>query len=171
MDELKYKYEQMNAAHSHLILEKEEEIKNLQKTIEELKAQLPGERGDAQTLNSDIFQETKVKILRKKEVQHLRDQELRLNREPERLRSHLLESEESYTQEILAAEDKEIKLRQKVTLLEEKLVASSKASHQASVQIESLQEQLSLVSQQRDENALQLSLSQERVRHLCPVIK
>ncbi|VTJ61506.1 Hypothetical predicted protein [Marmota monax] len=164
MDEFKYKYEQMNAAHSHLILEKEEEIKNLQKTIEELKAQLPGERGDAQTLNSDIFQETKVKILRKKEVQHLRDQELRLNRELERLRSHLLESEEPYTQEILAAEDKEIKLRQKVTLLEEKLVASSKASHQASVQIESLQEQLSLVSQQRDENALQLSLSQERVR-------
>ncbi|XP_076961236.1 thyroid receptor-interacting protein 11-like [Callospermophilus lateralis] len=96
--------------------------------------------------------------------QHLQDQELRLNRELERLRSQLLESEESYAQEILAAEDKEIQLRQKVTLLEEKLATSSKASHQASVQIESLQEQLSLVSQQRDENALQLSLCQERVR-------
>ncbi|KAM5165972.1 thyroid receptor-interacting protein 11-like [Callospermophilus lateralis] len=107
---------------------------------------------------------TKVKILRTKEVQHLQDQELRLNRELERLRSQLLESEESYAQEILAAEDKEIQLRQKVTLLEEKLAISSKASHQASVQIESLQEQLSLVSQQRDENALQLSLCQERVR-------
>ncbi|KAM5165973.1 thyroid receptor-interacting protein 11-like [Callospermophilus lateralis] len=107
---------------------------------------------------------TKVKILRTKEVQHLQDQELRLNRELERLRSQLLESEESYAQEILAAEDKEIQLRQKVTLLEEKLATSSKASHQASVQIESLQEQLSLVSQQRDENALQLSLCQERVR-------
>ncbi|KAM5166786.1 thyroid receptor-interacting protein 11-like [Callospermophilus lateralis] len=96
--------------------------------------------------------------------QHLQDQELRLNGELERLRSQLLESEESYAQEILAAEDKEIQLRQKVTLLEEKLATSSKASHQASVQIESLQEQLSLVSQQRDENALQLSLCQERVR-------
>ncbi|XP_076965831.1 thyroid receptor-interacting protein 11-like [Callospermophilus lateralis] len=155
MDELKYQYEQMNAAHSQLLLDKEEEIKNLQTTIEKIKAQLPGERGDAQTLNSDIFQETK---------QHLQDQELRLNRELERLRSQLLESEESYAQEILAAEDKEIQLRQKVTLLEEKLATSSKASHQASVQIESLQEQLSLVSQQRDENALQLSLCQERVR-------
>ncbi|KAM5165985.1 thyroid receptor-interacting protein 11-like [Callospermophilus lateralis] len=222
MDELKYQYEQMNAAHSQLLLDKEEEIKNLQTTIEKIKAQLPGERGDAQTLNSDIFQETKVKILRTKEVQHLQDQELRLNRELERLRSQLLESEESYAQEILAAEDKEIQLRQKVTLLEEelatsskqhlqdqelrlnrelerlrsqlleseesyaqeilaaedkeiqlrqkvtlleeKLATSSKASHQASVQIESLQEQLSLVSQQRDENALQLSLCQERVR-------
>ncbi|KAM5165975.1 thyroid receptor-interacting protein 11-like [Callospermophilus lateralis] len=164
MDELKYQYEQMNAAHSQLLLDKEEEIKNLQTTIEKIKAQLPGERGDAQTLNSDIFQETKVKILRTKEVQHLQDQELRLNRELERLRSQLLESEESYAQEILAAEDKEIQLRQKVTLLEDKLATSSKASHQASVQIESLQEQLSLVSQQRDENALQLSLCQERVR-------
>ncbi|KAM5144307.1 thyroid receptor-interacting protein 11-like [Callospermophilus lateralis] len=349
MDELKYQYEQMNAAQSQLLLDKEEEIKNLQTTIEKIKAQLPGERGDAQTLNSDIFQETKVGSslasltghissftreillddlgdpeaalhhcweeemettdstlrcenerlkkyctdleekheasdlqinhqsvsyqyqLQQKEVeisrhlkarqivlqnqvfqlqaaaqwvpsgaggvptttalapfgsgisshfsafrdddmdfsdiilsrqetsrlsikvaryepevghsrqiaeaqgkyhsdtseickQHLQDQELRLNRELERLRSQLLESEESYAQEILAAEDKEIQLRQKVTLLEEKLATSSKASHQASVQIESLQEQLSLVSQQRDENALQLSLCQERVR-------
>ncbi|KAM5163001.1 thyroid receptor-interacting protein 11-like [Callospermophilus lateralis] len=348
MDELKYQYEQMNAAHSQLLLDKEEEIKNLQTTIEKIKAQLPGERGDAQTLNSDIFQETvgsslasltghissftreillddlgdpeaalhhcweeemkttdstlrcenerlkkyctdleekheasELQInhqsvsyqyqLQQKEVeisrhlkarqivlqnqvfqlqaaaqwvpsgaggvptttalaplgsgisshfsafrdddmdfsdiilsrqetsrlsikvaryepevghsrqiaeaqgkyhsdtseickQHLQDQELRLNRELERLRSQLLESEESYAQEILAAEDKEIQLRQKVTLLEEKLATSSKASHQARVQIESLQEQLSLVSQQRDENALQLSLCQERVR-------
>ncbi|XP_046318891.1 thyroid receptor-interacting protein 11-like [Marmota monax] len=304
MDDLKYQYEQMNAAHIQLILEKDEEIKNLQKTTEQVQAQLPGERLDAQTENSDIFQETNVKSLNREsgseqhdlwnekellkqtvrdlkerilifevdfsklkgeneklrvaskekereyqalqetnskfsvrlgekelecesmkekvlafeqllqekeegeaeelsqlsnavasmqektvmfqqerdqvivalkqeqmenstlqhEVQQFRDKELRLNRELERLRSHLLESEESYTQDILAAEDQEIKLRKKVTLLEEKLVSSSKASHQASVQIESLQEQLRMVSQQRDENAQQLSLSQARVR-------
>uniref|UniRef100_A0A8C9PFA7 GRIP domain-containing protein n=1 Tax=Spermophilus dauricus TaxID=99837 RepID=A0A8C9PFA7_SPEDA len=75
------------------------------------------------------------------EVQRLQDQELFLNQELERLRSHLLESEESYTQEILAAEEKEIQLRQKVTLLEEKLVASSKASHQASVVLEYFQQE------------------------------
>uniref|UniRef100_UPI004038C247 thyroid receptor-interacting protein 11-like n=1 Tax=Callospermophilus lateralis TaxID=76772 RepID=UPI004038C247 len=304
MDDLKYQYEQMNAAHIQLILEKDEEIKNLQKTIEQVQAQLPGERLNAQTENSDIFQEANVKSLDREsgseqrdlwnekellkqtvsdlkdrilifevdfsklkgeneklrvaskekerecqalqetnskfsvrlgekelecesmkekalafeqmlqekeegeagevsqlsnavaslqektvmfqqerdqvivalkqeqmenstlqqEVQQYRDKELRLNRELERLRSHLLESEESYTQDILAAEDQETKLRKEVTLLEEKLVSSSKASHQASVQIESLQEQLRMVSQQRDENALQLSLSQARVR-------
>uniref|UniRef100_UPI004038A941 thyroid receptor-interacting protein 11-like n=1 Tax=Callospermophilus lateralis TaxID=76772 RepID=UPI004038A941 len=304
MDDLKYQHEQMNAAHIQLILEKDEEIKNLQKTIEQVQAQLPGERLNAQTENSDIFQETNVKSLNREsgseqrdlwnekellkqtvsdlkdrilifevdfsklkgeneklrvaskekerecqalqetnskfsvrlgekelecesmkekalafeqllqekeegeagelsqlsnvvaslqektvvfqqerdqvivalkqeqmenstlqqEVQQYRDKELRLNRELERLRSHLLESEESYTQDILAAEDQETKLRKEVTLLEEKLVSSSKASHQASVQIESLQEQLKMVSQQRDENALQLSLSQARVR-------
>ncbi|XP_077651247.1 thyroid receptor-interacting protein 11-like [Urocitellus parryii] len=296
MDDLKHQYEQLNAAHIQLLLEKDEEIKNLQKTIEQIQSQVPGERLDAQTENSDIFQETNVKSLNREsgseqcdlwkekellkqtvidlkgrilifevdfsklqgeneklrvaskekereyqelqetsskfsvrlgekelecesmkekalafeqllqeksqlsnavakmqektvifqqerdqvivalkqvqmenstlrqEVQEFRDKELRLNRELERLRSHLLESEESYTQDILAAEDQEMKLRKEVTLLEEKLVSSSKASHQASLQIESLQEQLRLVSQQRDENALQLSISQARVR-------
>ncbi|XP_006155866.1 thyroid receptor-interacting protein 11 isoform X1 [Tupaia chinensis] len=102
------------------------------------------------------------------EVQHLRDKESRLNQELERLRNHLLESEDSYTREALAAEDREAKLRKKVTILEEKLVSSSSAmenaSHQASVQVESLQEQLNVVSKQRDETALQLSVSQEQVK-------
>ncbi|XP_006839630.1 PREDICTED: thyroid receptor-interacting protein 11 [Chrysochloris asiatica] len=102
------------------------------------------------------------------QVQHLRDKELRLNQELERLRNHLLESEDSYTREALAAEDREAKLRKKVTALEEKLASSSNAmenaSHQASVQVESLQEQLTVVSKQRDETALQLSMSQEQVK-------
>ncbi|XP_077637113.1 thyroid receptor-interacting protein 11 isoform X1 [Crocuta crocuta] len=102
------------------------------------------------------------------EVQHLHDKELRLNQELERLRNHLLESEDSYTREALAAEDREAKLRKKVTVLEEKLVSSSNAmenaSHQASLQVESLQEQLNVVSKQRDETALQLSVSREQVK-------
>ncbi|PNI84757.1 TRIP11 isoform 1 [Pan troglodytes] len=102
------------------------------------------------------------------EVQRLRDKEFRSNQELERLRNHLLESEDSYTREALAAEDREAKLRKKVTVLEEKLVSSSNAmenaSHQASVQVESLQEQLNVVSKQRDETALQLSVSQEQVK-------
>ncbi|XP_062945947.1 thyroid receptor-interacting protein 11 isoform X2 [Cynocephalus volans] len=102
------------------------------------------------------------------EVQHLRNKELRLNQELERLRNHLLESEDSYTREALAAEDREAKLKKKVTELEEKLVSSTNAmenaSHQASVQVESLQEQLNIVSKQRDETALQLSVSQEQVK-------
>ncbi|XP_074221219.1 thyroid receptor-interacting protein 11 isoform X1 [Camelus bactrianus] len=102
------------------------------------------------------------------EVQHLRDKELRLNQELERLRNHLLESEDSYTREALAAEDREAKLRKKVTVLEEKLVSSSNAmenaSHQASLQVESLQEQLNMVTKQRDETSLQLSVSREQVK-------
>ncbi|XP_057344184.1 thyroid receptor-interacting protein 11 isoform X3 [Manis pentadactyla] len=104
----------------------------------------------------------------KEQVQHLRDKEVRLNQELERLRNHLLESEDSYTREALAAEEREAKLRKKVTMLEEKLISSSNAmenaSHQASLQVESLQEQLNVVSKQRDETVLQLSVSQEQVK-------
>ncbi|XP_009874284.1 PREDICTED: thyroid receptor-interacting protein 11, partial [Apaloderma vittatum] len=102
------------------------------------------------------------------EIQHLREKEQRLNRELERLRNHLLEMENSYTQEALAAEDREVKLRKKVFILEEKLVSSStaveNASHQASLQVESLQEQLNLVSKQRDETVLQLTVAQDQVK-------
>ncbi|VTJ86096.1 Hypothetical predicted protein [Marmota monax] len=95
------------------------------------------------------------------EVQHLHDKELRLHQELERLGSHLLESEDSHTREIWAVEKRELELKKKVMLLEEKLVSSSTTSHQANVQIESPQEQLRMESQQRDEKALQFLLSQE----------
>ncbi|NXM32355.1 TRIPB protein, partial [Oxyruncus cristatus] len=102
------------------------------------------------------------------EVQHLHEKEQRLNQELERLRNHLLEMEDSYTREALAAEDREVKLRKKVLILEEKLVSSStaveNASHQASLQVESLQEQLNLVSKQRDETVMQLTISQDQVK-------
>ncbi|NXQ29150.1 TRIPB protein, partial [Alaudala cheleensis] len=102
------------------------------------------------------------------EVQHLHEKEQRLNQELERLRNHLLEMEDSYTKEALAAEDREVKLRKKVLVLEEKLASSStaveNASHQASLQVESLQEQLNLVSKQRDETVMQLTISQDQVK-------
>ncbi|XP_068110686.1 thyroid receptor-interacting protein 11 isoform X2 [Hyperolius riggenbachi] len=102
------------------------------------------------------------------EIQHLRDKEQRLNLELARLRNHLLEMEDSYTREGVAAEDREAELRKKVSLLEEKLLSSSTAvetaSHQATMQVESLQEQLNLASRQRDEALLQLNMSQEQVK-------
>ncbi|XP_010214045.1 PREDICTED: thyroid receptor-interacting protein 11 [Tinamus guttatus] len=102
------------------------------------------------------------------EMQHLREKEQRLNQELDRLRNHLLEMEDSYTREALAAEDREAKLRKKVFVLEEKLVSSStaveNASHQASMQVESLQEQLNLVTKQRDETVLQLTIAQDQVK-------
>ena len=63
MDEFRYQHEQMNATHTQLFLEKDEEIKSLQKTIEQIKTQLHEERQDVQTENSVIFQETKVQGL------------------------------------------------------------------------------------------------------------
>ncbi|XP_005934088.1 thyroid receptor-interacting protein 11 [Haplochromis burtoni] len=101
------------------------------------------------------------------ELQHVRDKEHRLNLELERLRNHLLEIEDSYTREALAAEDRETELRRKVALLDERLTTSSSAvesaSQQASMQVESLQEQLIGVVKQRDDALVQLRTSQEQV--------
>ncbi|XP_075700451.1 thyroid receptor-interacting protein 11 [Rhinoderma darwinii] len=102
------------------------------------------------------------------EIHHLREKEQRLNQELERLRNHLLEMEDSYTREALAAEERETKLKKKVTVMEERLLSSSTAvetaSHQATMQVESLQEQLNLVSRQRDEASFQFNMSQEQVK-------
>ncbi|XP_044023354.1 thyroid receptor-interacting protein 11 [Siniperca chuatsi] len=101
------------------------------------------------------------------ELQHMRDKEQRLNLELERLRNHLLEIEDSYTREALAAEDRETELRRRVALLDEKLATSSSAvenaSQQASMQVESLQEQLNGVVKQRDDALIHLRTSQEQV--------
>ncbi|XP_070609284.1 thyroid receptor-interacting protein 11 [Erythrolamprus reginae] len=109
------------------------------------------------------------------EVQYLREKEQRLNQELGRLRNHLLEREDTSTRETLAAEDRESKLKKKVRDLEEKLLSSStvaeNVSHQASMQVESLQEQLNLVTAQRDENMLQLTLSQDQVKQYAISLK
>ncbi|XP_062899874.1 thyroid receptor-interacting protein 11 [Mobula hypostoma] len=102
------------------------------------------------------------------ELQHMRDKEQRLNQELQRLRNHLIEIEESYTKEALTAEDRETELRRKITFLEEKLASSScaveSASHQASLQVESLQEQLQAITKQRDDTMVQLRAAQEQVK-------
>ncbi|XP_034051420.1 thyroid receptor-interacting protein 11 isoform X2 [Thalassophryne amazonica] len=102
------------------------------------------------------------------ELQHTKDKEQRLNLELERLRNHLLEIEDSYTREVIAAEDRETELRRRVTLLDEKLATSSSAvenvSQQATMQVESLQEQLNGVVKQRDDALAQLRTSQEQVK-------
>ncbi|XP_072349195.1 thyroid receptor-interacting protein 11 isoform X1 [Scyliorhinus torazame] len=102
------------------------------------------------------------------ELQHTRDKEQRLNQDLQRLRHHLIEMEESYTKEALAAEDREAELRKRANFLGEKLASSScaveNASHQASLQVESLQEQLQTIAKQRDEAVMQLNTSQEQVK-------
>lgn len=65
------------------------------------------------------------------QLQHTRDKEQRLNLELERLRNHLLEIEDSYTREALAAQDRETELRRRVAMLDEKLATSSSAVENA----------------------------------------
>ncbi|XP_040850038.1 thyroid receptor-interacting protein 11-like [Ochotona curzoniae] len=60
MEENKHQYEQVKEVQRRLILEKEEEIKNLQNTIEQIKTQLPEEGQHTPTKNCDIFPEEQV---------------------------------------------------------------------------------------------------------------
>lgn len=64
-------------------------------------------------------------------MQHLRDKEQRQQQELERLRNHLLEMEESYTREVVAAEDREAELKRRVAVLDERLASSSSAVESA----------------------------------------
>ncbi|XP_076841933.1 thyroid receptor-interacting protein 11 isoform X2 [Brachyhypopomus gauderio] len=101
------------------------------------------------------------------ELQRAGERERRQTQELERLRRHLLDVEESYTREALASEERQQQLRRRLAMLDEKLASSSSAvesaSQQASLQVESLQEQLNGVVKQRDEALLQLRTAQEQV--------
>nr|XP_025867170.1 thyroid receptor-interacting protein 11-like [Vulpes vulpes] len=100
------------------------------------------------------------------ELQQLRDKESHLNQELERTRHRAVESEDTRQRESLLAEDKVAKLQKEVAVLEEKLAVSSNATasatHQASMQVEALRDQLRLITRQKEETAARLSASQEQ---------
>ncbi|XP_040492494.1 thyroid receptor-interacting protein 11-like [Ursus maritimus] len=109
-----------------------------------------------------------------KEVHHLRERESRLTQELERRRHVASEAEDSRRREALVSEGKVAQLREEVTVLQGKLVLSStaleNASHRASVQVQSLREQLHVVTQQKEEAAFQLAASQEEGRQYGHVL-
>uniref|UniRef100_A0A8C0LCM8 Thyroid hormone receptor interactor 11 n=1 Tax=Canis lupus dingo TaxID=286419 RepID=A0A8C0LCM8_CANLU len=100
------------------------------------------------------------------ELQQLRDKESHLTQELERTRHRAVESEDTRQRESLLAKEKVAKLQKEVTVLEEKLAVSSNATasatHQASMQVESLRDQLRLITRQKEETAARLSASQEQ---------
>ena len=57
----------------------------------------------------------------------LSEREMKLQREVERLRSHLLSIEDGYTQDALAAEEREKDLRNKLAAAEERAFNSTNA--------------------------------------------
>lgn len=92
--------------------------------------------------------------------------ETKMAQELNRLRNHLVQVEESYTREALEAEEREKDLRMKLARAEEQLLSSSHSmldrDRQASVHIESLQEQLQAIAAQRDRAVMDLASVQEQ---------
>ncbi|ESO96444.1 hypothetical protein LOTGIDRAFT_115668 [Lottia gigantea] len=101
-----------------------------------------------------------------KEVERLKEREVKLTRENDRLRSHLIQVEEGYTREALESEEREKELRNRVAIAEEKLVSASynveTSSHQLTLQIEELKYQLQVVSSQRDAAYSQVTSMQDQ---------
>ncbi|XP_044253304.1 thyroid receptor-interacting protein 11 isoform X2 [Tribolium madens] len=83
------------------------------------------------------------------------EREQNLSKKLERLQSHLIEVEEHYTQELLRAEERNTELQGKVNEIEQREKKSStmytSVSIRANQHVETLQHQLQLITNQRDE--------------------
>lgn len=104
----------------------------------------------------------------KSEIQKLKSNEEHLKSELDRLRQHLLQIEENYTSEALRAEEREKELRNQLAELENrtrtKCPTVSDVSHEANIQIASLQEQLGMIANQRDRALAQVSALDDKVQ-------
>lgn len=92
--------------------------------------------------------------------------EQNVTKELERLRSHLLDIEASYTEEALSREESYKELEAKLKEAEEKAKNSSSiytsASIRANQQVETMQQQMALIMQQRDDVQRKLSSADDK---------
>ncbi|XP_060081680.1 thyroid receptor-interacting protein 11-like isoform X2 [Ylistrum balloti] len=125
--------------------------------------QLQTERDQAMMVVSQ-HQQSILQLQR--EVASTKEREAKALRELERLKAHLIQVEESYTKEALDSEEREKDLRNRLAGAEESLLSSTSAvenaSQQASLQVDSLQQQLMSAATQRDQAYLQISSLQDQ---------
>lgn len=103
----------------------------------------------------------------KKELAECQERETRLKRECERLRAHLLQTEDRYTREAVEAEEREEQLKKSLTALKQEMVSSNtdvlNAKSSAARQTESLRIQLNLLMEQRDDALKKLANAEETI--------
>ncbi|XP_065056179.1 thyroid receptor-interacting protein 11-like isoform X1 [Rhopilema esculentum] len=97
-----------------------------------------------------------------------RETEAKAAKDMERLRNHLIEIEEGYTNEAVAAQEREQKLGKRLQELQDRYQTKSsefkETSNQSNFQIQNLQQQLFAVASQRDNAVSRLAEVQERSR-------
>ncbi|XP_033734322.1 thyroid receptor-interacting protein 11-like isoform X2 [Pecten maximus] len=127
--------------------------------------QLQAERDQAMMV---VSQHQQAILQLQREMSSQKEREAKALRELERLKAHLIQVEESYTKEALDAEEREKDLRNRLAGAEESLLSSSSAvenaSQQASLQVDSLHQQLMSAATQRDQAYLQISSLQDQVQ-------
>lgn len=146
---------------SQELAQKNEELLQKIQEIEKLTDQNNFLREKCEVLAQNLLQEQSniQKVLTERISASEKEQSL--SKELERLRAHLVEIEEMYTQELLQAEQKNKEMQAKVNEIEQREKDSSSiytsVSIRANQQVETLQTQLQLVTNQRDELRVKVS--------------
>ncbi|XP_076620266.1 uncharacterized protein LOC143341307 isoform X2 [Colletes latitarsis] len=126
---------------------------------------LLNEKCDA--LEASLIQEQSNNRMLQHQFSESQNKEANAAKELERLRTHLVEIESTYTEEALIAEETRNELEAKLLQAEEKVKSSSTAYTSANIranqQVETLQQQITLIIQQRDEIQNKLSTAEDTI--------
>ncbi|XP_011056328.1 PREDICTED: thyroid receptor-interacting protein 11 isoform X1 [Acromyrmex echinatior] len=130
------------------------EIMALNKKCDALEAALMQEQSNTRILQNQLIE--------------IQNKEANSAKELERLRTHLVEMESSYTEEALIAENNRQELEARLLQAEEKVKSSSTAFTSANIranqQVETLQQQITLITQQRDQIQAKLSAAEDNIQ-------
>ncbi|RXG70218.1 Thyroid receptor-interacting protein 11, partial [Armadillidium vulgare] len=140
------------------IIKLSEELKKQQESYKTLLK----ERDHLRMANSSFNTQYEEKS---REVIALQEKEKHLTQEVQRLKQHLVEVEETYTNEAVKSEQREASLRQSLAKMHEKIASRSthysNENQKTTAQLEAIQEQLSEAIHERDETRAQLLAVQE----------
>lgn len=118
-------------------------------------------------LEAALIQEQSNNRMLQNQLNESQGKEANAGKELERLRAHLVEMESSYTEDALLAEETRKELEVKLQQAEEKMKSSSNAYTSASIranqQVETLQQQMALIVQQRDDIQNKLAIAEDKI--------
>ncbi|CAK9826433.1 Thyroid receptor-interacting protein 11 [Anthophora retusa] len=118
-------------------------------------------------LEAALIQEQSNNRMLQNQLNESQSKETNAAKELERLRTHLVEIESSYTEEALIAEETRKELEAKLQQAEEKMKSNSIAYTSANIrsnqQVETLQQQMTLIVQQRDDIQNKLSAAEDKI--------
>lgn len=119
-------------------------------------------------LEAALMQEQSNTRILQNQLTEIQNKEANSAKELERLRTHLVEMESSYTEEALIAENHRQELEARLLQAEEKVKNSSTAFTSANIranqQVETLQQQITLITQQRDQIQAKLSAAEDNIQ-------
>ncbi|XP_023291357.2 thyroid receptor-interacting protein 11 isoform X1 [Lucilia cuprina] len=144
----------------------ESHIAELQKQQEKLQDQISFLKEKSDILTTNLLTEQTNQKLVQQEKADVMEQNATLRKDLERLRAHLLESEDMHTQEMVELQKEFEETKAKMIALEDEVNKSSNAYTSASIRAnqhaETLQAQYALVVQQRDELVNKLTVAEDR---------